>query len=272
MRRRTVFACVAIGLLITAGPVSAATVRFTLVPAADNAATQVRVTPGAEVPYQVYVQVTSDTPSIPDNNGLAFFTFVIDTDLGVQQRPLDAFSTLVGQAFPIVQGLGTVRDDDILEIGGGQNTFAGGAVTSGVGVGQAQLIGSGRFITPTTPGLYTVKIRDGATANVFASGSIASARPGTISLGPGFTIVAANSVTPPDDNTDDDTDDDDETPTTQPTTQPTVVSGAALSTGALFAGGIILVALVALLFAGPLAGMLALLLFPLLGLLLLAGL
>jgi hypothetical protein len=246
-----------------AGSGHAATVRFTLVPRNVDGSV-VTVTPGAEVPFDVFAEVTSDDPAAPDNNGLAFFSMAVDTNLGVTQRPLDAFSQTVGPAFPLVQSLGRAVDDDIEEIGGGQNTFGGNAAVAGIGVGEPELLGSGRFLTPASEGTFDVQVRSVPSANVFAPNVTSGAQAATVEIGPGFTIITSQpAADDDDDDTDGDDEDDDRTPTTQPTTRPSGGAGVPISTGILIGGGILAAFLGALFLGGPLAGMIMLVIAPL---------
>ena len=165
------------------------------------------VEPGAEVAYTLTAQVT------PDENddegivvdGLAFFSLTIETDFGVDQLPLDEFTPIVAQNFVIVPILGTVEDDDIVQIGGGQNTI-GGAGVNGIGLEFAQTIGAGRFLVPDTERDSTVSISPpDSSANVLISGGIQRVAGATLVADPPIVIRTSN--TPPDDGNDDDDDD-----------------------------------------------------------------
>lgn len=243
--RLSVSALAAGSTLVLAGAASATTVRFDVVPTSDTSATSVTVTPGAEVPYQVYVHVISDNTTTVDNNGLSFFTLEVLTNLTVAQQPLSNFATLIADSFTVVQSLGTVQDDDIVQIGGGQNTFAGGTVTAGIGSGSGwQLIGEGKFLTPTTEGSYTVAPGSDSLANVFAAGSTTSATQATLQLGPGFTIVVAEASTS--------------------TTTGNTSSSDAVTKGVALGGLAVMIVLGALLLSSPMAAMIAIVLLPLL--------
>ena len=189
-------------VLTWAGPASAATVTFDIVPTGAHAAgaTEVVVAPGQEVPYEITASVTSDDTTAQDNNGLAFFTLTLETDLGVAQMAADKFDADIAQAFTLLAGLGTPSDDDLLEIGGGQNTFLPGAATTGVAVGQTQVLVRGRLTTPQTEDTFTISLA--GSANAFDPGSDTSVSPATVSIGPGFTIrteegADADSTPPP---------------------------------------------------------------------------
>lgn len=259
------------GFLATlASTAGAATAVFDLVPAADNTATQVTVGRAAEVPYQIFVQVFSDDPATVDNNGLSFFSLGINTEFGVQQPPLDSFAPIIAQSFVNVQSLGTPVNDDLVQIGGGQNTLAGGAVTTGIGTNQRQLIGQGRFLAPTQLGSFRVGIAADSQANVLLPGSLASSTAATVQAGPGFTVLVADV---PDGG---DGDGDGNGTTTQPTTLPAVevtdvlaTNKVVISLGALALG---LFLVVALAFVSPFAAMIALVLLPLLLIVLLQNL
>lgn len=264
--------CLAVTLaviILFAGPASAAVVTFDLVPANTPNATEVTALPGSEVPYQIFVEVTSEDPNLVDNNGLSFFSINIGTNLVVEQPPLTQFSPQIAQTFTIVQSLGTPSGDDILQIGGGQNTFAGGSVTGGIGQAQAVLIGQGVFRTPTLEGPYQVAIdATTSTANVFTAGSLNSAVAATLVAGPGFTINVVESTDGGGDGNgggDGDGGGDGETP---PTTQPVQpASPEALGMGIVFGLTTLVVVLAAFFLAGPLAAMIAIVLIPLLFLL-----
>jgi hypothetical protein len=245
--RHNVCALAAIAALAWANTATATTVRFDVVPTADNAATSVTYAPGAAVPYQIYAQVISDDTTTADNNGLAFFSLELTTNLTVTQRALTAFPTQIAQAFTLVQSLGTLTNDDIAQIGGGQNTPGGGTVTAGIG-STRQLIGEGNFVAPTTLGTYTVGIGPSTSAQVLAAGSLTNVKQATIQAGPGFSIVVAE--------------------TTTPTTSSQISSNALVAAG-VFGGLAVMVFVAALFLSGPLAAMLAILLLPLLGIVML---
>lgn len=235
------------GLLGLSSGALAATVRFDVVPTSDNAATSVTVTPGADVPYQVYVQVTSDDTTTADNNGLSFFTLEILTNLTVEQRPLDSFAKLIADNFTTVASLGTVQDDDIVQIGGGQNIFAGSTAVAGIGTGTTrQLVGDGRFVAPATEGTYTVAPGADSMANVLVAGSVSSATQATFQAGPGFTIKVAQSTTG------------------NGTTGSSTSAAQAVTTGIVLGGLGVMVFVAALFLLGPLAAMFAIVLLPLL--------
>jgi hypothetical protein len=184
------------------GEAGATTVTFNVVPTADPTATSVTAAPGAEVPYQLFAQVISDTAGTPDNNGLSFFSVDITTNLGVTQQPLDSFDPQIATTFTVTQSLGTpqggnVLQSNIVQIGGGQNTFAGGTVRAGIGTGNTPtLLGTGRFLTSTTVGSYSVGVASTSQANVFLPVSLSSAKQATVTTGPGFTIIVTPSTTP----------------------------------------------------------------------------
>lgn len=233
------------------GVATAATVRFDVVPTDNVTATEIQVTPGSEVGYDLYAQVTSDNADTADNNGLSFFTLDVTTNLGVAQPALTQFETQIGQLFSIVQSLGTPQDDDIVQIGGGQNSFAGGNAQAGIGTGSERiLIGQGRFITPDTLGTFSIGIADTSRANVFAAGSTTSASQATFLAGPGFAIVTT------------DTPDNDVTAAAEQT-----AADRALTGGILFTGLGVLLFFAAFLLLGPWAGLILVVLFPLLMLL-----
>jgi hypothetical protein len=249
-------------IAVWAGVATAATVRFDVVPAINVNATEVTVGRAEQVPYQVFVQVISDDIAMPDNNGLAFFSLGITTDFGIQQPPLDAFAPLIAQSFTSVQSLGIPQDDDLIRIGGGQNTLAGGAVIPGIGSNQQVLVGQGRFLTPTQLGSYRVGIASDSQANVLQPGSLTSAVQANVQAGPGFTVRVVE--TPGGGNGDTNGNG----TTTQPTTLPSVEVDEPLQANLLLIslGGLIggLLLVVALALVSPFAAMIALVLLPLL--------
>jgi hypothetical protein len=256
------------------GPALATTVRFDIVPTNAPNATTVQVTPGTDVPYDLYALVSSDDAATPDNNGLAFFTVDVTTNLGVPQQPLTAFTAQIGQLFTIVQSLGTPNDDDILQIGGGQNTFAGGTSQGGVAVGtQRTLIGQGVLKTPAATGVFSVGLADTSRANVFNPGSVTSAKQATFVAGPGFAVRISNATTGGNDTGNDGTngnaDGGTDTGGGDGTAASRAASEQAVVAGALFTVLGFLAVLAAFLAFGPLAGLIAIVLFPLLFLLLL---
>jgi hypothetical protein len=169
-----------------AGVSPAATVTFNIVPEGGSAGDTVTVAPGASVDYRIEAIVTSDDPVTTDNNGLAFFSVDVLTDLGVTQSAADAFDPAIGSAFPLVQSLGQPSDDDILEIGGGQNIFSSGTAVTGIGVGATQTLATGSLTTPSTEGTFTITLD--ASANVLDTGTDTSASTANVVTGSGFTI------------------------------------------------------------------------------------
>ena len=246
----------------TAGVAGAATVRFDIVPISNPRATQITVGRAAEIPYQILVEVFSDDPGQVDNNGLSFFSIGVTTDFGIQQPPLDSFSPVIAQSCTSIQSLGIPQGDDLVQIGGGQDTLTGGSVTPGIGTNQQVTIGQGRLLAPTQLGSYRVGIASNSQANVLLPSSLGRATQANVQAGPGFTVLVVE--TP---GNGDGGNGGNGTPT-QPTTLPAVevteflkANVVVVSLGALL-GGLLLV--VALAFVSPLAAMIALALLPLL--------
>jgi hypothetical protein len=176
----------------------AATATFDILsPDADG---EVLVLAGDPVSYEIFVTVTSDEAAALDNSGLAFFSITVATDLGITQNPAEEFDPTVAQQFPTVQSLGTPVDDDITQIGGGQNTF-GGTIQYGVALNQQTFLARGTLLTPTqTLGTFTVTIGANTTANVFLPGDVPTAQSANVVAGQGFTIRTTDQL--PDDGTD----------------------------------------------------------------------
>jgi hypothetical protein len=189
MSRRCALASVL--MLCLAGAVQAATVTFDLQPVAAATNNTVVVAPGAQVEYILTAQVVSDTATA-DNRGLALFQLEIQTNSGVTQPALTQFSTVVQQNFPSFQSLGIPEADKITSILGSQNLLAN-APFVGFGVGSPQEIGRGVFNTPTTETSFTVTV--GGDASVIGptdqnKGPISA----TSKSGPGFTIQTSTSA------------------------------------------------------------------------------
>ncbi len=177
---------ICLGALMTSAA-TAATVRFDIAPAGGEPGDAVSAGPGDEVCYELTAIVTSDDPAASDNDGLAFFAVNVETDLGVTQSPVDELEPVIADNFPIVQSLGTPAADDVLSIGGAQNTFTGD-VQTGIALGQTQVLARGRLVMPGAPGTFTVAGPTG-TANVFRVGSTTAVDRADIETGPGFTIT-----------------------------------------------------------------------------------
>ena len=182
-----------------------------IVPIEGTSDFQVRVLPGGEIPYEIYVTVTSDLPAASDNGGLAFFSVNVATNLGVTQPPVDELVPAIAQLFPIVQSLGSPIGDDVVQIGGGQQTF-GGDVQFNVAVNQRTLLARGRVITPMVNlGIFAVGNGDGTTANVFREVGLAAATGANIASGQMIdvrTTLDLNEGLPPDGGGDGSTDGD----------------------------------------------------------------
>lgn len=250
-------------VLVAVASSSAATLTFSLVAIdAESGTNQVVVLPGAEVPYILTALITYEGTQA-DNAGLAFFSVNIRTNLQVTQQPLDSFDSGVALAFPILQSLGTPREgplagvfQDILDIGGSQNTFGGTQAIFGVALLETQVLGQGRLLTPQTQGTFTAGILDTSTANVFRPNSNSVFEP-EIAFGPPITIITQLPDDGDDDDDDDDTngdtngDEDGQTPTTQPAVA--LPGVAALTLFAVIAGliGLLLWGDGLLLFLGP---------------------
>jgi len=139
----------------------------TIVPIEGTNDFEVRVQPGGEIPYEIYVTVTSDTPEVDDNGGLAFFSMTVETDLGVEQPPADELEPTIAQWFSVVLSLGTPLEDDIVQIGGGQQTF-GGDIQFNVAANDRILLANGRVIASSENlDTFSVEIGEQTTANVF---------------------------------------------------------------------------------------------------------
>lgn len=232
----------------------AATLTYSIVPTNDPGSSQVVVEPGAEVPYTLTARITYEGTQA-DNAGLAFFSIDVRTDLLVAQLPIDSFDPQIALTFPVLQTRGTPREgpvagvvQDILQISGSQDTFAGTQTVLEVALLQTQVLGQGRLLAPQTEGTFTAGILDTSTANVFRPTNNSVFQP-EIAFGPPITIItraADDGSDDDDDDTDDDTDDDDTEDETAPVTES--LPGAATLT--LFA---VLVGLLGLaLWGGPL--------------------
>ena len=155
----------------------------TIVPIEGTNDFEVRVQPGGEVPYEIYVTVTSDLPAANDNGGLAFFSVTVATNFGVEQLPVDELDPTIAQLFPIVQSLGSPVLDNIVQIGGGQQTFTG-AIQFNVAVNNRTLLARGRLITPLVNlGIFLVENGEGTTANVFRVVGLEAAMAASIASG-----------------------------------------------------------------------------------------
>ena len=117
MKHRIISASI---LCLAAAVAESATVRFELVATNASGSGPIVVAPGESVPYEIRATATSDDPSAADNNGLAFLTVSIDTDLDVTQQAVVLSDTMT-TVFPIAASSGTLQADDIVQIGGGQS-------------------------------------------------------------------------------------------------------------------------------------------------------
>lgn len=263
---------------------SAATVIFDIQPDGLSGTNAVVVEPGQDVPYILTAIVTSDDPINVDNNGLAFFRVHIRTDLGVTQRPVDEFEPIIGENFTIQQNPGTPLEppgstgelQDIEQISGAVNTFVGLLPVFGIAQNEQQILARGRLATPNIEGDFSAIVRDDSTANVFQlpDNRVVTAN---IAIGTGMRIstrVSTGGGGGSDDGNGSDgtggtngvggSSGEDTGGITLPTaTQPATPLGEAVALtvglGALVAG--------ALLWGGPLLGMAALLLAPIIGIL-----
>ena len=153
----------AIILLASYAMVMGQAVQLDIQPAPANGAvtnttpvqTTVTVQPGATVPYEIGVLVTVD-PTQPGIQGLGTFDINVLTDLGITQSPLTAFQSATVATFTAGISLGTTSGSDILGISGQQDVA--GVTTSGVALGQRQVLGTGRLVAPSTVGTFEVSV------------------------------------------------------------------------------------------------------------------
>jgi hypothetical protein len=175
-------------MLLAARPAAAATVQFDIFPIGGQGGDVVVVAPGEPVSYELTALVSSDSPDEQDNNGLAFFSVTVETDLGVGQMPADALDPVIAAAFSIAQGLGTPADDDLIQIGGGQNTFVEGSAAAGIALDHVQLLARGSLQTPQMEGTFTVIVRAPSPPNVLNPGSTTRVTQANVLDTAGFTI------------------------------------------------------------------------------------
>ncbi|HOQ88003.1 MAG TPA: hypothetical protein PL151_20390 [Phycisphaerae bacterium] len=240
--RTTTSVVVAVGtLLAVVAPSVAATITFSLVAVNGSGNNAVVVRPGEEVPYIITALITYEG-TLADNAGLAFFSVDIRTDLEVPQLPIDSFDQDIALIFPILQSRGTPSEgpvagviQDILQIGGSQDTFSG-QPTLGVALLETQVLAQGRLLTPAVEGEFTATILDSTAANVFLPDSNSVFEP-EIVFGTPITITTQIPANGGDDDDDDNdgTDDDNQTPTTQPVAVP-LIGAAYLTLFAVVAG------------------------------------
>ena len=178
-------------LILLAAPAGAATLTLQLVPTSST-----QVGPGGSVNYEVRGSLSGED----GNLGLATFGFDLLTDTGLGQAAASPggglngkFSEPNGYTDPGGFG-GTAQDDDLLTIGGAQNTIGNdgispnppvpaGTVQLGVASTGYVVLASGHITLPATLGTYTVSL-----ANAFA---------GQITGGSGpYTVAIANTDIP----------------------------------------------------------------------------
>jgi len=129
------------------------------------------VAPGGTVDYEITGLVSSG-----DNLGLALCGVDLTTDTGVAQGQAVEGTSMApfvkddGITNPAGYG-GTVDADDLLQIGGGQNTigndgiaphpaYPSGVVVEGIAQGSSVVLAEGTITAPATPGTYTVSLVD----------------------------------------------------------------------------------------------------------------
>jgi len=136
-----------------------------------TATSSTAVAPGGTVDYQVTGLVSSG-----DNLGLALCGVDVTTDTGIAQDQAVAGASMGpfvkddGITNPAGYG-GTVDADDLLQVGGGQNTigndgisphpaYPSGTVVEGIAQGSSVVLATGTITAPATPGTYTVSLAD----------------------------------------------------------------------------------------------------------------
>jgi len=153
-------------LLACSACVHAAT--FTVELAATSSTT---VTPGGSVGYEITGELTDG------QFGMAAFAVDLQTNTGVGQPQatdsdpeMGAFARDVGFANPAGY-MGTQADDDLIQVGGAQNTigndgvvpnppYPSGSVVTNVAVGSSVVLATGTVTAPAGPGTYTVNLAD----------------------------------------------------------------------------------------------------------------
>lgn len=170
-----------VALLVSAA--TAATVTFSL-SSSQNGQT---VSPGTSIDWEISVVVSNG-----DNAGLALVSADLVQDGGNAEAvvlpkastipaSMSNFDVPAGIANPGEDGdatgyIGSVRNGNLIQIGGAQNNFGTPGATIGTnatpvaGVGQsgAQVVASGSFPAPSTDGSYTFSLQN-VLANVFTS-------------------------------------------------------------------------------------------------------
>ena len=175
---------IAAGLLLTISVSAEETATFELRSAVDGGV----ACPGATVDWEIWVRVTST-----GNAGLALASVNLSQDAGNPEKfdippaagvptEMSNFSRPEGISNPGEGGAttgyigvqrGTTGEMNLVQIGGGQNTFGAAGSTMGtnpnvvadVAKDAEVLLASGSFTTPTTLGSYTFRI-EGGVANV----------------------------------------------------------------------------------------------------------
>lgn len=176
-------------LLVLPAAASAQSVIYNVVPASDESATTRTVLTGSQIQYYLYATVEPDEPGVNDNSGLAAIIINIDTDLDIEQPPVSMLSETIQDDF-LFPSSGTPFEDDLLEIGGAQASFAGDPVT-GLGQDVPFLVATGFFQTPNIQGTFHVRVAEDSTANVFTVDIEAPANivPADVFVGEGFSII-----------------------------------------------------------------------------------
>ncbi len=185
MNKHTRLIAAWLAVMAAAGVASAATVGFGI-----EAASCPIVAPGATVAYQITCTVSDG-----DNSGLAAFGVDVLTDLGYEQQqaatPASAVASFVrNDGFTNPAGFGGIPgdgncggvNDDLLQIGGAQNTigntgspypdYPAGSVTLNVGQGGKVVVATGELVVPATApdGHYSISLGN-AFAGVITSDS-----------------------------------------------------------------------------------------------------
>lgn len=138
-----------------------------------TATSSTAVAPGGTVDYEITGLVSSG-----DNLGLALCGVDLTTDTGIAQAlavegpSMGPFVKNDGITNPPPGGYGgTVDADDLLQVGGGQNTigndgvpphpaYPSGVVVEGIAQGSSVVLATGTITAPAGPGTYTVSLVD----------------------------------------------------------------------------------------------------------------
>ena len=151
---RCLLAAALLTALLVASISRAASVSVSLM--ADVAAP---VPAGSTLPYEIHITI-NDAGGSPKTQGLCMFVVNLQSDLAVEQAPVQAFAREIAAGFDAIPLQFGVPDGSggVSNIAAAQPCFVADDTVLGLGLYGRTLVAQGELFTPPTTGNFTVRI------------------------------------------------------------------------------------------------------------------